>query len=338
MKVRLKDIAQEAGVSVATVDRVLNKRPGVHSRTASQVMRVMQRLGGGIAVAEPPLNRPLALDFVLPAGTNTFIDMLERSLTETSRIWRDGIVTPRVRRIPGFDPTQLAAALRDTGRDTDGIAFVAIDHPAVREAVNDLARDGTPVVTLLSDLATSRRRAYVGIDNRAAGRTAGYLLGRFMRQPAGKVAMLCGSLSYRGHEEREMGFRHILAEAFPGLEIVGLSEVQDDVEQSHAQARDLLAAHPDLVGIYNIGGGNRGVAQALHEAGRASDIVFIGHELTEHTRRFLIEGIMDAAINQDAVAEANQAVHLLAMAARGQDGPAVPAPVRIEVFLRENLP
>ena len=337
MKVRLKDIAQEAGVSVATVDRVLNKRPGVHSRTASQVMRVMQRLGAdGFDAAEPPLNRPLALDFILPVGTNTFIDMLERCLVETARQWRDCIVAARVRRVPGFDPTRLARALVETGKDTDGIAFVAIDHPAVREAVNDLERDGTPVVTLLSDLATTRRRAYVGIDNRAAGRTAGYLLGRFMGRPAGKVAMLCGNLSYRGHEEREMGFRHILAEEFPGLEIVGLSEVQDDVEQSHSRARDLLAAHPDLVGIYNIGGGNRGVAQALSEAARSRDIVFIGHELTEHTRRFLIDGTMDAAINQDPVAEAGQAIRLLCAAAHDREESA--PPVRIEVFLRENLP
>ena len=338
MKVRLKDIAQEAGVSVATVDRVLNKRPGVHSRTASQVLRVMQRLGGeGPDLGEQPPTRPLALDFVLPAGTNTFIDMLDRHIVEGARQWRDGMVAVRVCRIPGFDPAGLAATLLDAGKDSDGIGFIAIDHPVVREAVNDLERAGTPVVTLLSDVAATRRRAYVGTDNRAAGRTAGYLLGRFLPRPAGKVAMLCGSLSYRGHQEREMGFRHVLAEEFPGLDVVGLSEVQDDLAQSHVRARDLLADHPDLVGIYNIGGGNRGVAQALREAGRAKDIVFIGHDLTEHTRRFLIDGTMDAAINQDVAAEATHAIRLLAAAARGHEEPA-PPPVRIEVFLRENLP
>lgn len=337
MKLRLKDIAQEAGVSVATVDRVLNKRPGVHSRTASQVLRVMQRLGGEAPeLPEPTPARPLALDFVLPAGTNTFIDMLDRSIVEAARQWRDGILAARVHRIEGFDAQALAATLTGVGKDSDGVAFIGIDHPVVREAVNELERAGTPVVTLVSDVATGRR-AYVGTDNRAAGRTAGYLLGRFIRHPAGKVAMLCGSLSYRGHQEREMGFRHVLAEAFPALEIVGLSEVQDDVSQSYSRARDLLAAHPDLVGIYNIGGGNRGVAQALRETGRAQDIVFVGHDLTEHTRRFLIDGTMDAAINQDATTEARQALRLLAAAARGQEQPAHP-PVRIEVFLRENLP
>lgn len=339
MKVRLKDIAQEAGVSVATVDRVLNKRSGVHSRTASQVLRVMERLGAhGADPSAELLNRPLSLDFVLPDGTNTFIGMLGHSIADAARHWTDGIVSARVHRIPGFDPAGLARTLLEVGKESDGIAFVAMDHPAVREAVNELDRGGTPVVTLLSDLSTARRCAYVGTDNRAAGRTAGYLLGRFMREPEGKVAMLAGSLSYRGHEEREMGFRHILAEVFPGLEIVGLSEVQDDVALSHSRVRDLLDAHRDLVGIYNIGGGNRGVAQALGEAGRAGDIVFIGHELTDYTRRFLIDGIMDAAINQDAVVEAEQAIRLLCIAARDRSQQIESAPVRIEVILRENLP
>lgn len=338
MKVRLRDIAQEAGVSIATVDRVLNKRPGVHSRTARQVLRVVERLGGEVDHAAQTVLRPLVLDFVLPAGTNTFIDILAGCIADRARQWSDGIVTARMRRIPGFDPATLVETLVEAGRDSDGIAFIAIDHPAVRETVNDLEQKGTPVVTLLSDLATSRRRAYVGVDNRAAGRTAGYLLGRFMAEPAGKVAMLAGSLSYRGHEEREMGFRHILADDFPALEIVGLSEAQDDVAQTHSRMRDLLAAHPDLVGIYNAGGGNRGVAQALREAGRARDVIFIGHELTEHTRRFLIDGTMDAAIHQDPDAEAAQAIRLLAAAVHGPSGRADSRPVRIEVFFRENLP
>lgn len=339
MRVRLKDIAQEAGVSVATVDRVLNKRPGVHSRTARQVMRVVQRLGADdVDLGEQALLRPLALDFVLPAGTNTFIDMLAERIVETARQWTGGIVTARMRRVPGFDPAGLVEALVEAGRDSDGIAFVAIDHPAVRETVNELESKGTPVVTLLSDLATSRRRAYVGVDNRAAGRTAGYLLGRFMAEPVGKVAMLAGSLSYRGHEEREMGFRHILADEFPALRILGLSEIQDDITRSHVRVRDLLQAHPDLVGIYNAGGGNRGVAKALREAGRADDVIFIGHELTEHTRRFLIDGTMDAAIHQDPDSEAALAIRLLSEAARAVEDRAVPPSTRIEVFFRENLP
>ena len=52
------------------------------------------------------------------------------------------------------------------------MAFMALEHPAVREAVNQLAERGVPTVTLISDIAHTSRAAYVGLDNRAAGRTA----------------------------------------------------------------------------------------------------------------------------------------------------------------------
>src|SRR3546814_14770267 len=82
---------------------------------------------------------------------------------------------------------------------------MALEHPKVREAVAELADQGIPSVTLVSDLSHSRRSAYVGLDNRAAGRTAALLIGRFLgpARRGAKVAMLAGSLSYRAHEERE---------------------------------------------------------------------------------------------------------------------------------------
>ena len=69
----------------------------------------------------------------------------------------------------------------------------------------------------------------------------------------GEVALFAGSLSYRGHEKREMGFPHILAEDFPHFRVVELREVRDDPKvRSYAEARALLAARSQLRGIYNI--------------------------------------------------------------------------------------
>ena len=76
-------------------------------------------------------------------------------------------------------------------------------------------------------------------------------------------------------------------------------EGRDDSERTRIITDRLLADHPDLVGLYSLGAGNRGIAAALEAAGRAQQIVYIAHELTPHTRRFLVRGIMDAAINQD---------------------------------------
>ena len=331
----ISDVARAAQVSTATVDRVLNGRRGVRGLTRARVIeaaRAMGYLPGGDPAM--PTSR-VRLDFVLQRGPNTFMDRLAAHLADLGEAHAG--IDLRVHRVDGFSPEALAASLRGLKGISRGIGIIAVDHPLVREAIRETAAAGTPVLTLISDIAQAPRVGYVGIDNRAAGRLAGHLLGRFVPGSAGEVALFAGSLRYRGHEEREMGFRHILADEFPKLRIVELREVRDDLERSYGEAKDLLAARPGLRGVYSIGAGNRGIARALEEAGRGGEVVFIGHELTEHTRRFLLAGTMDAVIDQNPRVEAREAVGRLLRAARGEPDPD-PAPVRIHAIFRENLP
>jgi LacI family transcriptional regulator len=79
-----------------------------------------------------------------------------------------------------FDPDVLAGALEELSPAYHGVAVIALDHPRVRAAIDDLAARGVAVVTLVSDAPSARRLHYVGIDNPAAGRTASTLMGRFL--------------------------------------------------------------------------------------------------------------------------------------------------------------
>ncbi|WP_205625055.1 LacI family DNA-binding transcriptional regulator [Geminicoccus roseus] len=335
----LADVAREAGVSTATVDRVINEREGVRARTRERVMGAALRLGylGGASdqlSAMPPLGQ-VHLDFVLPGGPNTFINNLAALVDELGR--RHPQAAVRLHRIDGFDPEALARKLEELAGSSQGVALIGLDHPAVREAVRSLGTAGVPVVTLVSDISHVPRVGYVGIDNRAAGRLAGYLMARLHGRAHGKIALFAGSLAYRGHEEREMGFRHILAEEFPQIEIVERGESRDDFQRTYAEVKEVLRRVPDLAGIYNIGAGNRGIAMALEEAGRARSVLFIGHEVTEHTRRFLLSGTMDAAIDQYPRVEAREAIARL-VAAAGGDTAFTSYMVRMQAVFRENIP
>jgi LacI family transcriptional regulator, galactose operon repressor len=340
MRAKISDIAKEAGVSTATVDRVLNKRSGVHNRTRERVLLTAERLGylvsPGTHNGTPHLGAATRIDFLLPGGTNTFMGELAGHLAANAES-RSPAVDAHVHLIEGFNPDALARKLLELRGKTGGVGVIALDHPTVREAIREVGRSGLPVLTMVSDISNVPRFGYIGIDNRAAGRLAGHLLGRFMRPGHNNVALFAGSLSYRGHEEREMGFRHIVSEEFPDLRIVELREVMDDIERSYAEATALLDSYDDIGGIYNIGAGNRGIAKALEERGRADEIVFVGHELTEHTRRFLLSGTMDAVIDQNPRVEARDALDRLLAAARNETLPDLP-PIRIQVIFRENIP
>ena len=330
MRYTVIDVAREAGVSVATVDRVLNNRAGVRERTRLLVAESARRLGYLAASAEPAGVR---LDFALPAGGNPFILGLRDQLEALAR---PGLEV-RVAAIEGFNPDTLAATLLDYRGRSDGVGVVALDHPAVREAIRALSASGVPVATLASDILYCPRVAYIGVDNRAAGRLAGYLMRRFLGgdRPA-EVALFAGSLSYRGHEEREMGFRHLIAEEAPNLRIVDLREMKDDAERAYVEAGLALDAHPRLAGVYNIGGGTSGIARALKERGCEREVAFIAHDITAENRLLLLDATLDAVIDQNARVEAREAVAVLENAARGLA--VAPHPLRVHAIFKENIP
>lgn len=338
MRATLSDVARQAGVSAATVDRVINNRAGVRARTREIVIETARQLG----YIAPDMSDPavaaghsMRLDFVLPVGTNSFIRNLLEQIGAQGAARSD--LDVRIHAIEGFNPDTLAATLSGLEGKTSGVGVVALDHPTVREAIRALSAKDIKVVTLATDVLYVPRVAYVGIDNRQAGRLAGYLLGRLLGADAPrKVAMFAGSLSYRGHQEREMGFRHVLAEEFPNISIVELREMLDDRERAYSEASALLDRHPDLAGIYNIGAGNHGVARALKEAGRERSVVLIGHELTEGTKRLLLDGTMDAVLDQNPRVEAREALNLLTHAVRGL--PYDAHPPRLHLILKENIP
>ncbi|MEQ1955863.1 LacI family DNA-binding transcriptional regulator [Mesorhizobium sp. CN2-181] len=338
MRATILEVARQAGVSAATVDRVLNNRPGVKARTREIVFDVARKVGylpAEHANAETISGERIRLDFVLPIGTNSFIRMLLDQLG-TQGAARPGLDV-HVHAIEGFNPDTLATTLRDLGEKTLGVGVVALDHPTVREAIRALSTKDIKVVTLATDVLHVPRIAYVGIDNRQAGRLAGYLLGRLLGTDAPKkIALFAGSLSYRGHQEREMGFRHVLGEEFPNLSIVELREMLDDRERAYSEASSILDQHPDLAGIYNIGAGNQGIAAAMRERGREHSTLFVGHELTEGAKRLLLDGTMDAVIDQNPRVEAREALNLLTHAIRGL--PYESHPPRLHLVLKENIP
>lgn len=336
----LVDVAEAAGVSLATVDRVLNHRPGVSPRTMERVEQSLVRLGYRPDPAAVRLARGIQYQFcfVLPTGTNTFMSLLANQVDRTLMSLAEQQAYGDLLRADVFDPHVLAATLRGLIGRYHGVATVALDHPVVRDAIDAMVEAGMIVVTLVSDVPSSRRHRYVGIDNSAAGRTVATLMGRFSGQRKGPVGIIAGSLALRDHTERMFGFQQVIASEYPHLVALPALEGRDDTQRCLQVADRLLADHPDLVGIYSVGAGNRGIAEALEVAGRARKVIFIAHELTDFSRRYLIDGTMAAIINQDPGHEARSAARILLARCTSQPVIDDQERIRIDIFLRDNLP
>jgi len=277
-------------------------------------------------------HRPVELIVALPKGTNAFINDLGHHVAEQSALLSG--VTAKVVFVPQSDPIALSKRLLTFKGKADGMAVVAVDHPAVRDAIRQLIEAKMHVVTIASDIRSVPHLGYIGLDNAQAGRLAGYVLGRFI--PAGKpakVVAFAGSLSYRGHQEREMGFRQILSQEFRHLELVEIVDVHEDRDEACARMGELLRAHPDLMGIYNAGGATAGIAEAIVER---PQIVFVAHDATRGNEALLLNGVLDAVIDQNARLQIREALHTLKHAVRNETYRMVPP--RVQIIFRENLP
>ncbi|HET7412433.1 MAG TPA: LacI family DNA-binding transcriptional regulator, partial [Pararhizobium sp.] len=219
----IADLAQAAGVSVATVDRVLNGRMKVREETARRVYAAANAIGYHAASvirqrmqAELPEVR---LGFVLQRPDQPFYQNLARELERAVEAAPGVRGHARIVFAREQAPARIVEALEDLGEKCAAIAVVSFDHHSVTKAVEGLRAAGKPVFSLLSDFAQGVREGYVGVNNLKVGRTAAWLISRTARAP-GKVAIFVGSHRWHGHELRETGFRSFFRERAPRFEVL----------------------------------------------------------------------------------------------------------------------
>ncbi|MEM9394669.1 MAG: LacI family DNA-binding transcriptional regulator [Pseudomonadota bacterium] len=339
-KPTVNDIARVAGVSLATVDRVLNARPGVREVTVEKVNNAIAELGyvRDAAAANLARRRFFELLFVLPDSKNEFVAALEEQVAQQgAKLLHERVLVSKVKVAP-FDPQAIVKTLDglDAGR-TDGVAVFGPETPAIRDAVKRARSRGIAVVALVADLPSSERDHFVGIDNVAAGRTAAQLMGRFVQKP-GRVLVITGSRLARDHLERRKGFDAVMADSFPELNVVASVEGRDDPELVRKMLPDVFDAYPDLVGVYSSAAGNPGLISFLEEKEGQNDLVVIAHELTASSRAALRSGVFDAIISQDTGHIVRSAIRLLRATTDRLPFDDTQERIRIDIYLLENMP
>jgi LacI family transcriptional regulator len=297
----IKDIAFQAGLSTATVDRVINGRGGVRRQTEGRVraaLNELERQETGLAAS----GRKLAVDIVMEAPDRFTSEVRTAFESEAGAFFP---VTFRSRfHFSEVSPhAELAQTLdRIRLRGSHGVVVKAPDAPVINAAVDRLEAAGIPVVTLVTDLPRTRRSAYAGMDNKAAGATAAYIIGRYLGEAPGAVLITLSSSGFRGEGEREAGFRQAMQGDFPDLGIVEISGGFGRSAATGSLALTALRTHPEIKAVYSIGGGNRAVLGAFNALGRTCE-VYVAHDLDEENRDLMAQGALTFVLHHDLKAD-----------------------------------
>lgn len=340
LQTRLHDIAREAGVSLATVDRALNQRPGISSRTLLRVQEAIARLKSiqGPATALQAPSRSWLLCFLLPDGQDSFVTQLRDALHSLAPWLAEQHARVDVRTTQACSPAAASTAVRRLRGQYDAVVLMLREGPLVRDAVDRMARDGTCVITLVSDITRCSRDHFVGIDHHAAGRTAASLLGISIAGKAGPVGIVVGSRDSLDHARGLQGFQEVMTAEHPQLQVLAPMACEEGPHQAQRLATQLLVERPDLVGLYSVGAASEGIHMALKTCGAAGRTAWVCHELTPQTRAALLDGTASAVIGQSAAQEAEVACRLALARLTRQRVVADPPPIRIEIYLKDNLP
>jgi LacI family transcriptional regulator len=333
------EIAARAGVGTATVDRVLNNRPGVNPETVKRVLQVVAEVGGPPQRGRPRMVENFRFAYVLPAAAVPFVELVDRQIALSASDLRHQRITEVTHRLDTDDATRFAEQLAQLA-DCEGIALMAPDLPPVKLAINELVRSGVHVVTLFSDVAGSMRETHIGADSRAAGRTAGLLLGR-MAVPGRDTLLLTSQATRLSAEiERRIGFAQVIEERFPRLKLLRMPDIPADdagAGRALARVREEGVDPAAVAGLYNVGSGSAGLVRALDAAGLVGSVGVVSHDFTDDHRALLGSGALSYVLHQDihyCVLAAARVLRALCENVRGALNVVQP---RVEILTAENL-
>lgn len=328
---KVREIAQQAGLSEATVDRVLHGRPGVRENTRAEVaqavadldkQRTQLRLNG----------RRYLLDVVMQTPQR-FSDAFRAAIEAELPAFAPAMVRARFHLWEAGSTDQMVDTLARI-RGSHGVVLKGQDEPEVVEAVDRLVAAGVPVVAYTTDVPNSARCAYVGIDNHGAGATAAYLMDQWLGEAPSEVLITLSRTVFRGEGEREVGFRNGLRGS--GRGIIEVSD-SDGIDATNERlVLDALERHPGIEAVYSPGGGNAATVAAFARLGRVCR-VFIAHDLDADNRRLLRDGRISVVLHNDLRADARLAIRSILQQHRALPAEAL-RPTPVQVVTPYNLP
>ncbi len=305
-KPRYRDIARQAGVGTATVERVLNGRGGVRPELVEKVVAAARSLNYPRTLPEAHRGL-LRIDVLMVRPETTFYRRLSKAF-ERIAATLDPLVVVHRRFAEEMNPQEIARHILSTDVPRAGLILAVPNSPLIRAAVETVVRQGVPVVHVVTR-ASEDKVDFVGIDNYAAGRTAAHFICR-MARAEGPVVALCHPI-YQVHRDRIRGFSEYFRDHPGAISFDWLGFTRDEEYFSAETLSIALGMFPNLVGLYNAGGANSALIDVLRHHGRGRDILFVGHELTDYTRSALRDGIMDVVLDQAPEAQAQRALDLI---------------------------
>ncbi len=309
----IREIAELAGVSRGTVDRVLNGRGSVNEKTAQKVYEIARALNyrpnpAGLALAAQ--KKQLRLGVISGASDNPFFAQILENLNAKAKELSCYNCSVLIRQVAFDARIQEDAIDALLTEGIHGLALSPVNVPSIRAKIDQLVEAGIPVITFNTDLRNSKRLSYVGSDFFHAGETAAGLM-RLMTHGEIQAGIVTGSLDVLCHTERIAGFTQTLSRNCPRIRIADTVYCHDDNIETYEQTQRLLERHPQINALFFAAGGVYGGCRAVQALGLSGKLPIICFDAVPITCSLIQEGTICAAIGQHPEIQGRKPLELL---------------------------
>ena len=336
----IREIAELAGGSRGTVDRVLNHRGSVNAATAALVNDIAKKLDykpnrAGIALAAQ--RKMVRIGVVLFDTGNPFFDEVWNSVLskeEELNSYNCSVLKKKT----GFSAQeQLQAIAELEAEGIDGLVISPFNDTAVANKIDQLQSRQIPVITTNTDIRNSSRLAFVGSDFYRCGQTAAGLM-NLMTSGEVRAGIVTGSSKILCHTERIAGFLKTLAPYRNRIHVVDTVEIHDDEVESYEKTTALLSKHPEINALFFAAGGVYGGCRSVEALERKDSVRIIAFDLVPTTRQMLENDTIAATICQQPKIQGSKPLSLLfAYLTTGETPEKEYNYTAVDIRIKENL-
>ena len=337
----IPDLAAAAGVSVSTVNRVLNQPDSVRLSTKERVLDAALELGfygvGSIKQSAHAGRKTYRIGVLLQQKGRSFYRNLGNAIQSAAHnVSKDRVELP-LEYLDDLSPERVADQIRALGEANDAVGLVAAQHPIVADAIDEVMNKGVPVTALIGPLYAKNNISFVGLDNWKVGRTAAWAFTK-MTKEHGKLGILVGNHRYRNQELNESGFRSYFREHDPRFTLLEPLATYESAAAARDLVLDMMAKHPDLSGLFISGGGITGAVAALREGKTRNDFIAVGYELFDETRTALIDGTLTMIISHPLERLARETIGTLIQSVKlGMEPGSQRVALAFDLYTSENV-
>ena len=308
----IREIAELAGVSRGTVDRVLNNRGSVNEETAERIRAIIRQLDykpnrAGIALAAQ--KKKYLIGVILFSRKNPFFDYVMQGFSDKAEelsLYGCEITVKRVAYHPEAQLSAIRACLKE---GVQGLIITPYNGDEIREELNKLIRSGIPVITVNSDAEGVRRLAYVGSDYYNSGEAAGALM-KLVTSGSVRLGIVNGDNNILCHTQRISGFVDKLSDD-TRFKVVCQGESLDDDKTAYELVSRMLHSHPDINAFYFTAAGVYGGCRAIAELAPEKDIKVITFDEVPSTVEMMQKNIITATICQEPYWQGSKSLEVM---------------------------